>query len=86
MPNNVAQIVEQLRRLLEEGGCIGWVCNTVAGAQRVYQELSEAYAGSSEVELFHARYPFAERSQREEKAVRQYGTDKSHNAHGLQFS
>lgn len=78
MPSNVAQIVEQLRRLREEGGCVGWVCNTVGGAQQVYQELREAFADSSvEVELFHARYPFAERSHREEKAVRQYGKDKS---------
>lgn len=75
----ISSVLDRLRRLPEAGGCVAWVCNTVGRAQEVYQQFATAFEGTAVVvDLFHARYPFAERARRESRAVTAYGVAKEH--------
>lgn len=61
-----------LRTALRDGGCAAVICNTVGRAQEMYAFLRDALP-ETEVSLFHARYPYDERMDREEAALRQFG-------------
>lgn len=69
----------KLQQALAQGGCAAVLCNTVARAQEVYVGLktffSQADAGDGwpELDLLHARYPFAEREARELRALTRFG-------------
>lgn len=57
--------------LKEEGGCAGWICNTVARAQEAYQAVRECLSAEKdtveiELHLIHARMFLGERQRREE--------------------
>lgn len=62
----------RLADALVDGGVAAVVCNSVDRAQRIYSALREHFA-PGEVDLFHARYPFTERAQREKRAIAQFG-------------
>lgn len=64
----------ELKRALEGGGCAAVILNTVGQAQRVYQEL-KGYFAADELMLFHARYPFDERMERERNVLEKFGRD-----------
>lgn len=70
-------IADRLAGLLEGGGCVAWICNTVGRAQEVYCALKERFA-PGEVVLFHARYPYEEREEREHRVIRMFGRDGTH--------
>lgn len=71
-------VLMKLEPLVADGGCVGWVCNTVACAQDTYRALTAAFAGRDvEVRLFHARYPMQERARREAEALRLFGKHKA---------
>jgi CRISPR-associated endonuclease/helicase Cas3 len=63
---------QQLRDALSEGGCAAVVCNTVGAAQSVYKTLKDFF-NSDELDLFHARFPFAQREERETRTVLRFG-------------
>jgi CRISPR-associated endonuclease/helicase Cas3 len=67
-----------LLRLLDKGGCAGVICNTVSRAQEVFTSLKPFFPrlcedGEPELILFHARYPFEERDQREKLVLTRFG-------------
>jgi CRISPR-associated endonuclease/helicase Cas3 len=69
---------EQLRAMLADGGCVAVICNTVRRAQTVYEALKPYFAevssdGHPELDLIHARYLFAERQRREQRALIRFG-------------
>lgn len=67
---------------LQEGGCAAVIVNTVTRAQAVYQQLQGHFA-SDELYLFHARYPFDDRMQREREVLARFGpasADRPHRA------
>lgn len=69
--------IEDMARLIGErlgdGGCCALVCNTVKRAQTVYRELREPLMKLGiNVDLFHARYPFEERMERQERCLARF--------------
>ncbi len=69
---------EQLRDALRAGGCAAVICNTVRRAQRVYEALKPYFPGDADdglptLDLFHARYLFKDRDQRERRALLRFG-------------
>lgn len=74
----IEDMLTKLEPLVADGGCVGWVCNTVASSQNTYRALADAFTGRDvDVRLFHARYPTEERARREADAVCGFGKDKS---------
>lgn len=68
---------EQCQALLaaaRAGALVGIVCNLVTDAQRLANQL-KALAQDVPVDLFHARYRFADRLAREEAILTRYGKD-----------
>lgn len=61
-----------LRERLEAGGCAAVLCNTVERAQQTYLALRNWFS-SDELLLFHARYPFDDRMEREQEVLRRFG-------------
>lgn len=63
-------LAARLKEALGAGGVAGVVCNTVTRAQEVYRVLAEEFDSEDpEVLLFHARYPYHRRRDREEKVL-----------------
>lgn len=72
------QVARRLAESVREGGCAGWICNTVARAQsayRVARSLKDARTLPSETVLLllHARLLHAERTRREAELERLLG-------------
>lgn len=63
---------EKLRAALHNGGCAAIICNTVRRAQEVYLAL-KPYFTASELDLFHARYLFKDREEREKRVLVRFG-------------
>jgi len=77
LPFGVA-LAEHLGRELRDGGCAAVVCNTVNRAQETYAVLRDAFAALPEAErpdidLFHARFLFKDRQDREERCLERFG-------------
>lgn len=67
-----------LEEALRHGGCAAVICNTVNRAQQVYAALAHVSTGRAggrtpAVDLFHARFPFEQRSRREKRVLRRFG-------------
>ncbi len=75
-PHDVAEWGPALRAALEHGGCAAVICNTVTRAQDVFRELRSLFEGG-ELDLFHARFPFEEREERERRTLAQFGRPKN---------
>ena len=58
---------------LARGGCGAVIVNTVQRAQDLYRLLQDALDSTTELRLFHARYPGDERSERERTVLRCFG-------------
>jgi CRISPR-associated endonuclease/helicase Cas3 len=65
---------ERLRVVLADGGCAAVICNTVNRAQQVYLSL-KPYFDEDELDLFHARYLFKDRDEREKRALTDFGKE-----------
>ena len=65
-----ARVVDAAR----DGGCVGWICNTVARAQEAYRAVRER-AGELDVLLIHARLLPEDRQARQEKLLSWLGRD-----------
>ena len=63
--------------LVEQGGCICVLLNTVKQAQAVYSVL-RAVGFDGELLLFHARFPAGQRDEIEGRCIRLFGKDKTH--------
>ena len=71
---------ETLGGLLPDGGCAACICNTVARAQQVYQELRDGLT-DTEVYLFHARFPLGQRQKIEKAMLGKFGKGDTHRPH-----
>lgn len=65
---------QRLKDALAEGGCAAVICNTVNRAQQTFQEL-KSYFAEDELDLFHARFLFKDRNQREKQALADFGKE-----------
>ena len=65
---------QRLASALTEGGCAAVICNTVNRAQQVYLDL-KPYFSPGELDLFHARFLFGARQERENRALIDYGKE-----------
>ena len=72
LPQEPTALGEKLRAALIDGGCAAVICNTVGEAQDTYSHLG-AFFDDSELDLFHARFPFADRQAREQRTLSQFG-------------
>ena len=69
--------VTTLQAALQDGGCAAIICNTVGAAQNLFRELKNHFP-PSELILFHARFPFDERDQKEKTVTQLFGSTTSH--------
>lgn len=67
---------QRLKNILSDGGCVAVICNTVNRAQQVYISL-KPYFDETELDLFHARYLFKDRDEREKRALADFGKEKA---------
>lgn len=65
-------MAKHLVDLIKDGGCVACIVNTVARAQDIFRQLCEMKL-EIDIDLFHARFPAAERSVREERILRKFG-------------
>lgn len=70
MPDDLDAVGQRLISAIQDGGCAGWVRNTIARAQEAFQwALSARTTGAlphdTQVLLLHSRFPAIERQQRE---------------------
>jgi CRISPR-associated endonuclease/helicase Cas3 len=77
-PEDVFPLADVLDRLLADGGCCAVICNTVSRAQAVYDALKQRFPGVADdgyslVDLFHARFLFKDRGQRERRSLQRFG-------------
>lgn len=62
----------QIKKWVADGAMVGVICNTVADAQRLFYQLTLAGADFP-IDLFHARYTFADRERIERWVLEKYG-------------
>jgi len=70
LPNH--QHKAKIKSWIEQDAMVGIICNTVASAQRLYYQMKKEFP-TLEIDLFHARYTFSDRKQREEAVLKHYG-------------
>lgn len=82
-PIMVVSVTEELEALagvaleaLSGGGCGAVILNTVQRAQDLYSLLKSRVDEDTELQLFHARYPADERSEREKRVLTCFGRGK----------
>lgn len=74
------KLSQTLREKLAQGGCAAVICNTVAQAQTLFEELRAEFSPWIEPQnliLFHARMPFGWRQTRENEILRLFGKEKA---------
>lgn len=70
------QIAAYAKGLVQGGGCMCILLNTVQQAQETFQAL-KAIGFDGELLLFHARFPAEQRDQIEQRCIRLFGKEKS---------
>jgi CRISPR-associated endonuclease/helicase Cas3 len=68
------ELGQRLQEALREGGCAAVICNTVNRAQQVYLAL-RPYFTEEELDLFHARFLFKDRDEREKRALQKFSKE-----------
>lgn len=66
---------ERLLSMVERGGAICRICNTVAEAQKLFAHLDKVAPQEVERVLIHARFPVQDRLAIEDALTREYGPD-----------
>lgn len=76
IPSDMNSLLNEVRDVYMQGGCIAIVCNTVNESIEVARALRETEGiDEDEVWLLHARFPPAWRGAREEKVVDAFGKE-----------
>ncbi|GAD89983.1 putative CRISPR-associated protein [Vibrio halioticoli NBRC 102217] len=65
---------EELLEWARQGAMVGIICNTVNDAQMLYHELC-VKSNDVDIDLFHARYVFGDRSKIEKQVLATYGKE-----------
>ncbi|MBV1879332.1 MAG: CRISPR-associated helicase/endonuclease Cas3 [Pseudomonadales bacterium] len=73
LPNT--QLIEQILAAAQQGALVGIVCNLVVDAQQLYQILLDCSTQNIAIDIFHARYVFADRQHHEQQVLEHYGKD-----------
>ena len=71
--NDVERIAETAAGLVSAGGCICVLVNTVAEAQKIYQQLKQKADKETRLMLFHSRFSAGRRNEIENECVRIFG-------------
>jgi CRISPR-associated endonuclease/helicase Cas3 len=71
-PVTIPDLADQAAKLVEEGGCLACIVNTVDRAQQLYLAL-EKRLGKDDVMLFHARFPIEQKQKIEEMVLARFG-------------
>lgn len=79
--NNLDAIRDSALRIVEGGGCLCVLVNTVGRAQELYQGLKECAGGNLELYLFHARFAEGRKQEIEKQMIELFGPDKSKRPH-----
>lgn len=69
-------VAHSLLQQVENGGCFACIVNTVDRAQQIFQ-LLRSEAVDVDLELFHARFPLAQRQEIEDRVLRKFGKDRA---------
>ncbi|MBK1672410.1 hypothetical protein CKO35_03690 [Ectothiorhodospira shaposhnikovii] len=69
------QDIDQVIQAANEGACVAVICNLVSEAQGLWRRLRERSLNVP-VDLFHARYLFADRQVIEQRVMEYYGRDR----------
>lgn len=64
---------QQAVGLAAKGGCVLWICNTVASAQEQYQRFLHSSGEQFRVGLLHSRFPFWRREELENEWMERLG-------------
>ncbi len=75
-----AEQLEKIAQAAKQGAKVAVICNLVADAQHIAQQL--AALTTTPVDLFHSRFRFIDRQQIEQDISRYYGKEKQHRAAG----
>lgn len=83
LPRSVGQLADELRQKLSDGGSACVICNTVDRAQKVFAALQNELGCDfcDEWCLFHARFPYQWRQDRETDILKFFGKKKANRPH-----
>jgi len=71
---NPGSIANNLKDQLADGGCAAVICNRINRAQEVFDALNEVYDNvSTEIILFHSRFPYCWRREIENHVISKFG-------------
>ena len=73
--DNATTKAQWLLQQVINGGCACWITNTVKNAQALFQALCEIVPNDVDLTLLHARFPLADRQNRENSINRDYGDE-----------
>jgi len=68
-------VISEAIETAQMGGCVLWICNTVASAQRQYRHFRKQAEGRFTIGLLHSRFPFWRREQLENEWMARLGKD-----------
>lgn len=71
---SIDEINKNLQEILDAGGCVCWVRNTVYDALQAYREWLERL-GENRLMLFHARFTLWDRLRIEQEVIRSFGLE-----------
>ena len=70
-----AAAADKAAELVQNGGCLCFLVNTVNRAQELYRLLKDRITADTELLIFHARYTAERRQQIEDECVSKFGKD-----------
>ncbi len=74
MSDDRNEMADTLADALKAGGTAAFICNTVNKAQDIYLGLKARFQDTNvEVDLFHARYPYGQRKERQDRTLDHFG-------------
>ncbi|CCK05854.1 CRISPR-associated helicase Cas3, protein [Cronobacter sakazakii 696] len=78
-----AACFDKIETVAREGGCIGWIRNSVDDAVNSYRELiRRGNIPEENIILFHSRFAFIDRNDKEQKTVEWFGKQNAVNRNG----
>lgn len=78
-----AACLEKIETVAREGACIGWIRNSVDDAVNSYRELiRRGNIPEENIILFHSRFAFIDRNDKEERTLKWFGKENSVNRSG----
>lgn len=72
------EVIDQILKTVDAGQCVCWIRNTVKSARQSYQDLLDADVESDRLSLFHSRFAMIDRQEIENRTLKQFGEDSTH--------